>query len=98
MVNETDRPLEELFSAEMVEGYMDGFKADSPEPSTNRSQSYRHGFANGRDDLARSPRLPAQVLRLLADQAIREDVAQAQGFAVGPAERRTRTPHRRSQR
>jgi len=80
MVNHHDRPLEELFFAEMVEGYMDGFKADSPEPSTNRSNSYRHGFANGRDDLARSPRLPAQVLRLLADQAIRDDVVKAKGI------------------
>ncbi|MDX3965532.1 MAG: hypothetical protein QHD01_02895 [Bradyrhizobium sp.] len=67
----------------MVEGYMDGFKADSPEPSTNRSQSYRHGFSNGRDDLKLSPRLPAQVLRLLADQAIREDVAKEKGLRLG---------------
>jgi hypothetical protein len=57
----------------MVEGYLDGFRSDNSESSTNRSLSYKHGFANGRDDLAHS-RLPAQALRLLADQAIRDDV------------------------
>jgi hypothetical protein len=48
------RPQEERFLDEMVEGYLDGRKADNPEPSSNRSLSYRHGFANGRDDLAGS--------------------------------------------
>jgi hypothetical protein len=58
---------------EMVEGYLDGFDPDSPEPSENRSHSYRHGFANGRDDLNRKPRAPAAVLRQMADEAIRKD-------------------------
>lgn len=75
MKEEIDRQLKERFLDEMVEGYLDGRKPDNPEPASNRSASYRHGFANGRDDLAHSPRLPAAVLRLLADQAIREDVA-----------------------
>jgi hypothetical protein len=83
-MNQADRPLEERFLDEMVEGYLDGRKADNPEPSANRSNFYRHGFANGRDDLAHSPRLPAQVLRFLADQAIKEDVATARGLPAGP--------------
>ena len=37
-------------NAEMVEGYMDGFDLNNPEPSENRSHSYRHGFKNGRAD------------------------------------------------
>lgn len=41
---------------EMVEGYRDGLDMGSPEPSDNRSASYRHGFANGRDDRAGKPR------------------------------------------
>jgi len=76
---DADRPPEELFLDQMVEGYLDGRNPDNPEPSANRSASYRHGFATGRDDLAHSPRLPANVLRLLADQAIREDVANMTG-------------------
>ena len=36
---------------EMLEGYLDGRKPDNPEPSGNRSRSYRHGFQSGRDDL-----------------------------------------------
>jgi hypothetical protein len=37
-------------NADMIEGYCDGFNLDCPEPSGNRSRSYRHGFANGRAD------------------------------------------------
>lgn len=83
MTKDDNRPLEDVFHDEMVEGYLDGFRPDNPEPSANRSASYRHGFANGRDDLAKSPRLPAHVLRLLADQAIRDDVLKAKGTAIG---------------
>lgn len=80
MIDDTDQPLEKRFHEDMVEGYLDGLKPDNPEPSANRSHSYRHGFANGRDDMTHSPRLPAQVLRLLADQAIRDDVLVAKGL------------------
>jgi hypothetical protein len=74
-----NRSLEEIFLDEMVEGYLDGRNLNSPEPSANRSASYRHGFANGRDDRARSPRFPAAVLRFLADQAIKDDIARLEG-------------------
>lgn len=37
---------------EMVQGYRDGLNRDSPEPSANRTRSYRHGFANGRADIS----------------------------------------------
>lgn len=35
---------------DMVQGFMDGYDLTAPEPSVNRSESYRHGFANGRAD------------------------------------------------
>ena len=35
---------------DMLQGYMDGLDLSSPEPSGNRSHSYRHGFSNGRYD------------------------------------------------
>lgn len=60
--------------AEMREGYHDGLDMDCPEPSSNRSASYRHGFANGRDDRAGEPRAPAAVLRIQADLCIAEDL------------------------
>ena len=60
---------------DMVEGYRDGLDLNSPEPSDNRSHSYRHGFANGRDDRAHEPRASAQELRRLADIAIAADAA-----------------------
>ena len=41
---------------EMIAGYVDGLDLSSPLPSDNRSLSYRHGFANGRDDRAGKPR------------------------------------------
>jgi hypothetical protein len=58
---------------EILEGYLDGKNPESPEPSYNRSSSYRFGFANGRDDLNRSPRAPAFLLRAGAAAARRED-------------------------
>ena len=60
---------------EMVEGYLDGFNLSSPEPSDNRSFSYRHGFANGRDDRAGKPRALASILREEAEIAIAKDQA-----------------------
>lgn len=57
----------------MMDGYLDGRKPDNPEPSKNRSASYRQGFANGRDDYARSPRGTAASLRILAATAVKED-------------------------
>lgn len=53
----------------MLEGYRDGINPETPEPSENRSESYRHGFANGRDDSNNKPRAPAHILRELADVA-----------------------------
>lgn len=57
---------------EMVEGYCDGCDPDVPAPSENRSAAYRHGFANGRDDLRRQPRNTAEALRKQAEEIIAE--------------------------
>lgn len=37
-------------SEEMIQGFRDGYDLDAPEPSDNRSHSYRHGFKAGRND------------------------------------------------
>jgi len=59
---------------EMVQGYMDGFDLDNPEPSDNRSHSYRHGFANGCADKTGKPAFPsAQVARVLGNAAMEKD-------------------------
>lgn len=58
---------------EMVQGYLDGLDLDSPEPSENRSHSYRHGFANGRDDRSGKPRASADRLRADAEIAMARD-------------------------
>lgn len=60
---------------EMYEGYRDGLNPDSPKPSNNRSASYLHGFANGRDDLLKRPRATAQLLREAAMEAEKLDRA-----------------------
>jgi len=65
------------FIGEMTVGYLDGSKPDNLEPSENRSSSYRHGFANGRDDLARAPLALGWQLRLMTEAAILEDIAKA---------------------
>jgi hypothetical protein len=68
-----------LFLDEMVEGYRDGRNPDNPEPSQNRSNSYKHGIANGRDDYARAPRTTAEMLRLMANKAIRDGIESLTG-------------------
>lgn len=60
---------------EMTDGYRDGIDLSTPEPSANRSWSYRHGFANGRDDMARKPRSTAAELRMKAYEAMKADEA-----------------------
>lgn len=59
---------------EMVMGYRDGRNPECPEPSSNRSKSYIHGFKNGRDDLGRSPRASPSILRCEANLAIQDDM------------------------
>lgn len=66
-------PATVVVTDDMVEGYKDGGDPNSPEPSANRSASYRHGFANGRDDLRRDPRASASVLRREAAEALEKD-------------------------
>lgn len=57
-----------------VEGYRDGLDLSSPEPSANRSASYRHGFAVGRADKAKRPAFgSADNARAQAARAERED-------------------------
>lgn len=67
--SQTTRPA----NAEMVQGYMDGWDLDAPEPSENRSHSYRHGFANARDDRRGNPRASFDELTRLADLAMLKD-------------------------
>ncbi len=63
---------------EMVDGFIDGYNLDNPEPSDNRSHSYKHGFKAGRND-----RLPGEErpfaglsvsdIKRLADEAMARD-------------------------
>ena len=57
---------------EILEGYLDGFSDDRdmlPVSLQNRSESYRHGWQNGRDDRLVRPRMSAQDLRHSAEIA-----------------------------
>lgn len=60
---------------DMIDGFLDGYDLEAPEPSANRSASYRHGFQNGRDDRAGTPRASAEALRRMADEAMTQDDA-----------------------
>ena len=39
-----------MSNKEMIEGFMDGYDLNNPDPSDNRSHSYKHGFKAGRND------------------------------------------------
>lgn len=65
----TERPAND----DMVAGFLDGFDLSAPEPSANRSASYRHGFANGRADKLHKNIGTAQERGELADKAVEKD-------------------------
>jgi len=61
-------------SDEMIAGYSDGIKSDTPEPSSNRTHCYRHGFAVGRADRHHEPAFGgADQARQAAKTAIEKD-------------------------
>lgn len=60
---------------EMVMGFRDGYRRDNPEPSGNRSASYRHGFMCARIDIGLMDSPGHGVLDMLADQAMDADEA-----------------------
>ena len=66
----TDR---EPANADMVEGYMDGYDLDAPEPSSNRSESYRHSFYIGRAEKLGLQMVAARELEQHAEWARRAD-------------------------
>jgi len=60
---------------EVTEGYMDGFASDLDElpDGNNRSESYKHGWKNGRDDRLVRPRASARRLREEAEEIRRRE-------------------------
>ena len=66
-----DRPAND----DMVEGFRDGYDLIAPEPSSNRSNSYRHGFMVGRLDKTPSDwgKYSYDQLNLMADEAMQAD-------------------------
>lgn len=66
-------------NAEMVQGFLDGYDPNNPEPSENRSHSYRHGFKAGRNDILKGGEgapfhgLSVEEVRRLADEAMEKD-------------------------
>lgn len=83
----SDKP-KVLANDDMVVGYLDGLDLSSPEPTDNRSHSYRHGFANGRGDRVGKPRDSYAELVRMADLAMEKDrniKAAASENAIRPA-------------
>lgn len=60
-------------NAEMIEGFMDGYDLSNPEPSENRSHSYRHGFRSGRADKGFSRKESYGQVLAMAKDAMRKD-------------------------
>lgn len=64
---------QEPANPDMVEGYMDGYDLSAPEPSENRSESYRHSFYIGRAEKLGLPMLSYNELKAHAKAAIVAD-------------------------
>lgn len=62
-------------NAEMIQGYLDGRNLSAPEPSGNRSMSYRHGFKVGRAERERRTLGHFDVVNRWADEAMDADDA-----------------------
>lgn len=67
-----------IANQDMIEGFMDGYDINAPEPSGNRSYSYKHGFMAGRNDKLLDSDKPFSGLHyetiiLMAEEAIRKD-------------------------
>lgn len=60
-------------NADMIEGFRDGYDLTAPEPSANRSASYRHGFMCGRIDKGQQPPRDPATLHKMADEAMDAD-------------------------
>jgi hypothetical protein len=72
--------VSDMANEEMIEGFRDGYDLDAPEPSDNRSHSYRHGFKAGRNDKLPHGQGPfhgisAEEIREMAAKAIAKDCA-----------------------
>lgn len=65
--------MEQEANEDMIEGYRDGMNLENPEPSANRSESYRHGFANARADREHRARATPAELHRMADAAMERD-------------------------
>lgn len=67
--------MERPANTDMIEGFRDGYDLAAPEPSSNRSNSYRHGFMVGRLDKTPADRgkYSADQLRRMADEAMESD-------------------------
>lgn len=66
---------ERTANADMLEGFLDGYDLTAPQPSSNRSNSYRHGFMVGRIDKTPDAwgQHSAAELRRMADEAMEAD-------------------------
>lgn len=63
---------------DMAQGYLDGRDPNAPEPSANRSASYRHGFMVGRNEIKSGPFRPLASFETVshwAEQAAAQDRA-----------------------
>lgn len=60
---------------DMIEGFRDGYDLTAPGPSSNRSNSYRHGFMVGRLDKTPSDwgKFSSDELNRMADEAMEAD-------------------------
>src|ERR1700687_5184635 len=72
MVARMSRPAND----DMVEGFRDGYDLTAPEPSANRSASYRHGFKCGRLDKSCERSEGYEELVRQAEEAMEADALQ----------------------
>lgn len=84
MIEPDEAALLAYLNNEHFEGYRDGHELDTPRPSENRSEAYRHSWEIGRAEKERRQVPPAALLRMDVQGILSREYIRRLGSDPGP--------------